>query len=94
MRAYATDDTEALRAQALRIFASFPNARVSRSAYSSTQRLDREALLGRAASSSYLPQSGPQARRLRRDLLALFDQFENRRAVELKTVTYALVADW
>lgn len=94
VRSYATDDTEALRTQALRIFANFPSARVSRSAHSSTQRLDREALIGRAASSSYLPQSGPQARRLRRDLLALFDKFENRGAVEMNTVTYALVADW
>jgi SAM-dependent methyltransferase len=94
VRAFATDDTEALRAQALSTFAEFPSARIARSEHSSKQRLDREALVGRAASSSYLPQSGPDAERLRRALLALFDGFEKCGAVDLMTVTYALVADW
>ncbi|MGA9945818.1 MAG: class I SAM-dependent methyltransferase [Candidatus Cybelea sp.] len=94
VRAYATDDTEALRAQALRTFAEFPNARTSRSEHSSKQRLDREALVGRASSSSYLPQSGPDAERLQHDLHALFDRFERHGAVELMTVTHALVAGW
>ncbi len=94
VRAYATDDTETLRAQALSTFADFPNARIARSGHFSKQRLDRDALVGRAASSSYLPQSGPDAQRLRRDLHALFDRFQRRGAVELMTVTHALAAGW
>lgn len=94
VRAYATDDPEALRRNALTTFADFPNARVTRAEYPSRQRLDRDALLGRAASSSYLPASGPPADRLRRDLRELFDRYEHGGAVELATVTFALVADW
>lgn len=94
VRGYATDDTEAMRTRGLNAFSEFPNAIMSRSEHSSKQRLDREALVGRAASSSYLPQSGPNAQRLRRDLLTLFERFERRGAVELMTVTYVLVAGW
>ncbi len=94
VRAYATDDTETLRARALTAFAAFPNARVRRAVFSSTQRLDGEALLGRAASSSYLPASGPDAARLRRDLSVLFDRHQQGGAVELTIATYVLLADW
>lgn len=94
VRGYATDDTEALRKRALRAFAAFPSVTITRSEHRSRQRLDRDALLGRAASSSYLPQSGSQSDRLRCDLLALFDRFERNGAVELVMVTYVLVADW
>jgi SAM-dependent methyltransferase len=94
VRAYATDDTEALRAQALVAFEAFSGARVARAEQLSRQALDREALVGRAASSSYLPSSGPDAERLQRDLRALFDRYEREGAVELVTVTYVLVADW
>ncbi len=94
VRAYATDDTEALRAGALDRFARFPNARIARGLFSSTQPLDRDALLGRAASASYLPASGPQGEALRRDLLALFERYQRDGAVVLAMVTYALTADW
>jgi SAM-dependent methyltransferase len=94
VRAYATDDTETLRTAGLDVFGAFPNARVTRETYPSTQRLDRAALLGRAASSSYLPASGPEAASLQRDLHALFDRHERRGAVELAIVTFVLVADW
>ena len=94
VRTYATDDTEALRLAALEIFAGFPGARVTRGSYPSKQRLDREALLGRAASASYLPQSGPAAERLRADLEALFARFSNDGIVEMVTATHVLVADW
>lgn len=94
VRAYATDDTEALRAAAIEFFAGFPNARVHRTEHPSVQRLDRDSLLGRAASASYLPASGPAADRMRTDLHALFDHYERRGHVELAMVTYAVVADW
>ncbi len=94
VRAYATDDTEELRRRAIEFFAAFPGARISQSEHRSRQRLDRKALLGRAASSSYLPQSGPEAERLQRDLNALFDRYSRERHVDLAMVTYVLVADW
>ncbi len=94
VRAYATDDTEALRKKALTVFAAFPNAHMRRGEYPFRQRFDKKSLVGRAASSSYLPASGPDAARLRRELRALFDRYENDGTVELAMVTFALVADW
>lgn len=94
VRAYATDDTEALRRVALEVFAGFPAARVTRSSHPSVQRLDREGLLGRAASSSYLPASGPAGERLRGELDELFARFERDGAVEMVTATHVLVAGW
>jgi SAM-dependent methyltransferase len=94
VRTYATDDTEALRRRALAIFETFPNARITRHGFSSKQRLDREAMLGRAASSSYLPASGPAAEALRADLNAIFERFERDGSVDLAMTTFVLVADW
>jgi SAM-dependent methyltransferase len=94
VRAYATDDTESLRERALVTFAEFPGAGVTRTATYSRQRLDREALLGRAASSSYLPSSGDAAAALRRDLEDLFERYQSGDHVELVIVTHVLVADW
>lgn len=94
VRAYATDDTEALRRRALHVFEAFRGASVTRREFVSTQRLDCGALLGRAASSSYLPATGPSAERLREDLSALFERHERTGIVELATVTHVLLADW
>jgi len=46
IRAYATDDTEALRARALAAFEQFPHGPVKRTAVSSDQALTLEGLLG------------------------------------------------
>jgi SAM-dependent methyltransferase len=94
VRAHATDDTETWRAQGLEVFTRFPQASVTRSVFSSRQQLDRAGLLGRAASSSYLPASGPDAERLRADLTALFERFQRDGVVELAMVTFVLAADW
>ncbi|HEX3670236.1 MAG TPA: class I SAM-dependent methyltransferase [Candidatus Cybelea sp.] len=94
VRAYATDDTEELRRRALEFFAAFPGARVTQGEHGSRQRLDRDALLGRAASSSYLPSSGPRSESLQRDLHTLFDRHARDGHVDLVMVTYVLVADW
>ena len=93
VRAYATDDTEAMRERGLAAFARFPEARISRTEAFSLQEMDREALLGRAASSSYLPASGAPAEALRRDLNQLFDRYASGDRVALHMVTYALIAD-
>ena|ERR1700722_1180757 len=93
VRAYATDDTEALRQRALAVFTTFPQSRISSREAFSVQEMDREALLGRAASSSYLPASGAPAEALRRDLSELFDRYASDGRVALHMVTHALVAD-
>lgn len=93
VRAYARDDTEALRMEALSAFERFPGARVSRSAHPSRQRLDLAGVLGRAASSSYLPNSGPEREALHRDLTGVFDRHHQAGTVEIATLTFALVAD-
>ncbi|MGA7355561.1 MAG: hypothetical protein WBW76_09030, partial [Candidatus Cybelea sp.] len=94
VRAYATDDTELLRQRALAAFAEFPNARVTRSEHLSRQPLDREGLIGRASSASYLPSSGPDASRLHNDLSVVFDRYQRDGRVELVMATVVLVADW
>jgi SAM-dependent methyltransferase len=94
VRAYATDDTEALRYAGLAVFESFPDSRVTRSVHRSGQTLGRDALLGRAASSSYLPQSGPPKARLDEELCALFDRYARRGRVALAMETQVLVAQW
>jgi SAM-dependent methyltransferase len=94
VRAYANDDTEQLRREALAAFAAFPGARVTRAVFGFTQRLDRSGLLGRAASSSYLPRHGPAADQLHRDLHALFEQHARGETVTLAMETYVLIADW
>lgn len=92
VRAYATDDTEDLRKRGMLVFESFPRARLASSA-TSMQRLDLAALLGRAASSSYLPASGEMGERLAADLRALFDRFQRDGYVTMHLITYALTAD-
>lgn len=93
VRAYAGDDTELLRANALVTFKSFPDAKHTCTEAYSRQRLDEESLIGRAASSSYLPGEGPRAEALHVDLRALFRRFARDGSVELAMVTYALTAD-
>jgi SAM-dependent methyltransferase len=94
VRGYATDDTERLRRDALAAFAAFPDARVTRAAFPFSQPLSRTGLLGRAASSSYLPSGGAVASELRRDLNALFEQYARGEMVTLAMETYVLIADW
>jgi SAM-dependent methyltransferase len=92
VRAYATDDTEELRKRGLHVFETFPGARFATSA-TSAHRLDLAAVLGRAASSSYLPASGAMGERLAADLRALFDRFQSDGYVTMHLVTHALTAD-
>lgn len=94
VRAYARDDTESMRMHALATFTHFPKAEVTRSAFAASQQLDIDGLLGRAASASYLPNSGPEADSLRRDLRSVFKIFERAGKVELAMVTFVLIADW
>jgi SAM-dependent methyltransferase len=94
MRAYATDDTETLRFDALGIFETFPGARVTRTQAFLRQRVDEAGFLGRAASSSYAPSEGVRAGEFRRDLRAVFAKYQRDGFVEIAMVTNALTADF
>lgn len=94
VRVHARDDTEAMCMQALARFAHFPHARVTRHAFTSEQTLDVESVLGRAASASYLANSGPESVALRRDLRTTFERFEQAGQVNFAIVTFVLIADF
>ncbi len=91
---YALDDTEDRRARAMRTFAAFPGASIARADFPSNQRLDLEGLLGRAASSSYLPQAGNANKALIADLRALFALCSKDGAVVYEMTTYVITADF
>lgn len=92
VRAFARDDTEAMRAAGLGVFENFPNAHVTRAAFGFRQPLSLESLLGRAASASYLPNEGPALASLQRDLERTFERHQRDGTVELAMVTYVLTA--
>jgi SAM-dependent methyltransferase len=91
---YALDDTEERRAAAMRTFVAFPAARIARAEVPSTQRVNREGLLGRAASSSYLPQSGTAHKAMVADLLALFVLCAVDGFVAFAMTTFVITADF
>jgi SAM-dependent methyltransferase len=94
MRAYATDDTETLRYNALGIFERFPDAKVVRTQSFMRQRVDEAGFLGRAASSSYAPTVGSAAENFRNELHAAFAKYAVDGFVEIAMVTNALTADF
>ncbi|HEY8320409.1 MAG TPA: methyltransferase domain-containing protein [Candidatus Baltobacteraceae bacterium] len=90
---YALDDTEERRAQAMRTFAAFPGASIARAEFASTQRLNLEGLLGRAASSSYLPQTGTANKAMVADLRGLFALCAVDGLVTFAMTTFVITAD-
>ncbi|MGA8532665.1 MAG: hypothetical protein WB615_01000, partial [Candidatus Tumulicola sp.] len=93
VRTYARDDTESRRIAALKTFARFPGARVTRNEFPLRQALALDGVLGRAASSSYLPDAGPDAEALRRRLEAAFERHQRAGSVDFAMVTYVLIAE-
>ena len=93
VRRYAVDDTEQLRVAGLELFREFPNATVSEYHFGTTQQLDCDGLLGRAASASYLPQTGPAAEAMRTGLHELFRRFESDGHVRIAMRVYVVNAD-
>jgi len=91
---YALDDTEARRERALELFREFPGAVLSEKRFRHGQLLTLEGLLGRAASSSYLPQGGASGKSLQSDLRKLFETYANRNGlVTMLMIVYVLRAD-
>jgi len=91
---YALDDTEDRRARAMRTFAAFPGASIARADFPSTQRLNLEGLLGRAASSSYLPQTGNANKAMIADLRGLFALCAKDGFVTFAMTTFVITADF
>jgi SAM-dependent methyltransferase len=94
VRGHSIDDTEQVRMRALAVFSNFPDARVTRHAFTFAQELDLDGVLGRASSSSYLPNTGPDSVALRRDLRKVFEQNEQAGRVSLSMVCFVITADW
>ncbi len=93
VRRFATDDTEALRMRALDRFTQLAGGRLRRAQVPFLQMLTAEGILGRTASSSYLPHTGPEAKPLREEVRALFDRFQREGHVEMAMAVNVLSAD-
>lgn len=94
VRAFATDATEARRLHALAEFRAFPLARVCEHRFLSSQALNMDELLGRSASTSYLPQTGDAGHALRAAIRDLFREHERDGHVEINMTVFALTADF
>lgn len=84
----------ATAAAGMRLFAAFSDARVTRSEFSFHQTLDLDGLLGRAASSSYLPQSGDAHKAMQAEIRDAFARFEKQRQVSFAMTTFVIIADF
>ena len=91
---HALDDTEDRRQDALKMFAKFPGARVTRSEFRQVQHVDLDGLLGRIASSSYLPKSGDPHKAMLRDLNAAYGRFSGPDGIDYVMVVYVIVASF
>jgi SAM-dependent methyltransferase len=72
VRRYAQDDTEQRRLDSMAVFQRLPGG-VESQELANGQELDREGLLGRTRSTSYLPKDGALAEVLYREVNELFD---------------------
>lgn len=93
VRSYSTEPIEARRAGALATFARLTEPNCSRSEHAFAQSLDCNDLLGRMASTSYLPRDGARAEDLRRAASALFERFAQEGRVSLAMICYVLRSD-
>jgi ubiquinone/menaquinone biosynthesis C-methylase UbiE len=94
VRRYQTDDTERRRARAQVVFAQYPAWHtVARTVVPYAQALDRDGLLTRVRSASYLPQSGPVAEELQAVVRALFAQHERGGTVRLALQAFVIAGD-
>lgn len=93
IRPLMTDDTEAKRMRALENFTRLAQRQLVRSAVPSSDLLTLEGVLGRAASTSYLPQKGPQNEQLQQHLRAAFERHQKKGLVELAMTNHVLVCD-
>jgi SAM-dependent methyltransferase len=93
VRRYATDATEGRRANALTDAQAIDPANTTRTELRNEQTLDRAGAHARADSSSYLPQSGPNAAALHADIDALLDRFAVANTIAMHLVTVVVCVD-
>ena len=94
VRAYATDETERRRADALDAFAAFEGWRMRRRIeVRNEQPLDIDGVLARARSTSYLPKTGPKADELHAAVRALFAQHARDGRVVMAMRTIVVIGD-
>jgi ubiquinone/menaquinone biosynthesis C-methylase UbiE len=93
VRRYATDATEQRRANALALALGIDPSRTTREQFRNRQTLDRAGAHARAASSSYLPQSGSAAAELHSAIDALLDRFAVTDTIEMHLVTTVVRID-
>lgn len=86
---YATDDTERRRLESLHVFRALPGT-VEMRTFTAEQRLDRDGLLGRTRSTSYLPHGGAAGENLEHEVAALFDRDACLGRVRLALVTWVV----
>jgi len=93
VRRHVLDDTETRRAKALTDFSRLAGRDCRRSEHRYAQNVDKEQLLGRMASTSYLPHEGAAAEEMHRQAAILFDSFAQAGSVSLGMICYVLVAN-
>ena len=93
VRRYATESIEARRQRSLIEFAQLAGPNCVRSEHAYSQSLDCNALLGRIASTSYLPRDGERAVELRAEAAKLFERFAQGGRVSVAMICYVLRSD-
>ncbi|HEV2261584.1 MAG TPA: class I SAM-dependent methyltransferase [Candidatus Rubrimentiphilum sp.] len=93
VRRYAIDDTENRRLQALENFARLTAPTCHRYEFFYAQEMMLDQMLGRLASSSYLPQEGEAAVELRSEATTIFHRFAGKSRVSMAMICYVLIAD-
>ncbi len=93
VRRYASEDTEARRANALVHVLGIDPSRTTRMEFRNSQTLDRAGTHARAESTSYLPQSGPAAAAMHADIDVLLDRFAAGAGIAMHLVTIVARVD-
>lgn len=89
VRRYALEDTERWRMESMDAFERLPGP-AERRQFLNGQVLDRDGLLGRTRSASYLPREGPQAAALEYEVGELFARAATADRVRLALVTWVV----
>jgi SAM-dependent methyltransferase len=89
VRRYALEDTERRRMESMNAFEQLPG-RAERRRFLNGQVLDRDGLLGRTRSASYLPREGPKAAALEREVGDLFARYATAGHLKLALVTWVV----
>lgn len=95
VRRYQTDRTEHRRCEAVDAFSAFEgwHGGAQRTEFRNEHVLDRDGVLARARSTSYLPNSGEAGRALHDALLALFEHHQRQGRVTMHMRTIVVIGD-